>query len=406
MHYSRHLLHLGLLGCLLQASWGATCAIAQGRVISIEFLSDHNLLRANAKDVLTGGERYASIEWSSEPPRNAPITHTCGSSVRLKLRISFRLDHHPASTPFALEGSSPEPALCFRHEGTLPATGPVEVTVEGRAPLGPAIRKLQQQITWRLTLQPGTAKAQSFELSKSGPHVIYTTFGTPSHTDEPRHQVTEARMEVTIERMAAAQAKVGLDASSPKLVFELMKQVGQHYVPARHFPKAEAWKVPESWQLTPRGASCISIVEFVILVCRMIGMEGNVQMSAFYALPEKPGVPLRGGLGDAPLFKKDGAGNNLQLFLVDETNDRKGQVGGRGGMNFYESALEYEFKGVKYYFPGGTDRAYDRPEKVLHVFCTLAWVRWEPLIDDWVVMEVVHTYRKAGDNGPPSIALP
>ena len=81
-------------------------------------------------------------------------------------------------------------------------------------------------------------------------------------------------------------------------------------------------------------------------------------------------------------------------------------LGGLDGMNFYEATLQLEWRGRKFYYPGGTDRVYEAPEKVLMVFRTLAWATYDFQIGHWVVREVVHTYSRPGEKQPASVPLP
>jgi hypothetical protein len=114
---------------------------------------------------------------------------------------------------------------------------------------------------------------------------------------------------------------------------------------------------------------------------------------------------VRGGLGDPPQFKKVG-GARWQLFLIDQRNTRQGQVGGVGGVNFYEAVLELDWRGKRYYYPGGTDRVFDAPAAILQVFHTLAWTEYDERLRDWVVREVQHTYVSPQGKFPPSVPLP
>ena len=378
----------------------------RGRVEALEFTSDHNLLRRNTTDVLGGGPRYPDVEWTNAPRTNAPITHTGGDDSRIRARVTLSLEGAAPDTPYRLEGSSAEPALCFRGEGRLAAGDVGPLNVEATAPLGRAVRKIRAKVTWSLTLDPGTPASRALDLGETGPHVVYVTLGTPLNTEAPLSVVTDARMEIAVERVAAAMARAGAAASPPRIVHELMKEEVDYYLPARHYGKQEAWKLPESWGMQPPGASCISIVDFVVLVCKMIGLEGTVRRSAFYATADDPFKAARGGLGDPPVFKEGTFGERWQLLLIDERNTNAGQPGGLGGVNYYEAALEYEWRGKSYYYPGGTARVYDTPEKVVRIFRTLAWVRYDFALHDWMVVEVAATYCPPGRGAPASVTLP
>jgi hypothetical protein len=388
----------------------ARCAPPQGPrgyVESLEFTSDHNLIRRNTSDVLGGGKRYPDVEWTNAPRTNAPITHTGGDDSRIRARITLSLEGVATDTPYRLEGHSAEPALCFRGEGRLAGGDARPLEVEATTPLGPAVRKVRAGVSWSLTLDPGTPAERTLDLGETGPHVVYVTLGTPRDTDDPLCAVTDVRMELAVARVAAAMARAGgAGASHPRIVHELMQEHVAYYLPARHYDRKSAWRVPESWEMRPAGASCIAIVDFVALVCKMIGVEGTARMSAFYATAAEPFTAVRGGLGDPPVFKPGGFGERWQLLLIDASNSNAGQVGGLGGVNYYEAALEYQWRGKTYYYPGGTPRVYDTPEKVLQVFRTLAWVRYDFVLHDWMVAEVVANYTTPASGAPPSVPLP
>ena len=68
----------------------------------IEFTSDHNVIRANDKNILTGGERYNAVEFVRDPYYNAPITQErwtteSNSKIRAKSKMEiYRYSHrHP-----------------------------------------------------------------------------------------------------------------------------------------------------------------------------------------------------------------------------------------------------------------------------------------------------------------------
>ncbi|MBY0526355.1 MAG: hypothetical protein K2R98_23380 [Gemmataceae bacterium] len=370
---------------------------------ALQFTTDHKLLRHNTSDILGGGARYPEVQWVPAARTNAPITHTGGQSVRC--RVTILVSGADENVPFILQGKSEESALCFRGGGRLSGVRDTHVEMTGLAPLARSVRKLAGKIAWSLTLNPDEPRPTTLDLGSSGPHVIYVTLGTPRNAESPTGAVTDMRMELTVQRVAAA-CRASRYSSPPWLVYELMKQNGEHYLPARHYGLEQAWKVPESWKMNPPGASCISIVEFVGLLCQMIGIDGDTHVTAFHALADEPRQARRGGLGDSPVTKNGPAGEKWQLFLVDHSNSKHGQVGGIGGVNYYEATLVLDYQGKRFYYPGGTDRVFDSPNDVLKIFRTLAWAQWDASVQDWVVREVVHTYVRPGEKYPPSCTLP
>jgi len=393
---------LGLVG--LSSARPAEPTGIRAQIQTLRFTSDHRLLR-RANDLLSSGEPYADIHWSAGTRTSVPISHTAGTDARIAAILTMTVSAFGSNAHFDLEGISDEPGLCFRSAGELPADGATDVGLTATNPLGPAVRKIEATIAWRLTVKAEGRPPQQVSLGRTGPHVVYATLGRPRNADQPAGMVTDRRLALAVDRVAAAQQAAGADASAPRLVYELMQQNGQHYLPTRHYRDAEAWNVPASWAKKPPGASCIAIVEFVKLVCDMIGLEGDVRLAAYCARPAEPGRAVRGGLGDPPQFKQVGDAR-WQLFLIDQRNTRQGQVGGIGGANYYEAVLEFDWRGKRYYYPGGTDRVFGAPDTVLQVFHTLAWTEYDPRLGDWVVREVLRTYVPADGKFPPSVPLP
>ncbi len=392
---------------LMHAGAGIAAAPADApiRLDTVAFPNSHHVLRQNTQDLLTGGSVYPTIAWSRQPARNCPISQT--GSERIRVRLNLQLKDMKQGQTYEIIGASPEPSLSFRTTGRLPK-GKQILTVEAEAKEAPGrtIRKMSAIINWTITLDPGTPRSQRFALGQTGPHIVYVTRGKPKHTNEPLSVVTDIRMERAIAVVQAATAKAGKELSDAKIVYALMKLNAKYYRPLRHFERKQVWLVPDSWQMNPPGASCISIVGFADRVCKMLGLEGETRLTAFYGDPERPHRAKAGGLGDNPIRKVGDDGNVWQLFMVDGSNTRNGQVGGVGGMNYYESVLDYELRGRHYYFPGGTDAVLGSPEGSLYVFRTLAWARYEPSLGNYVVMEVVAAYTPDDREFPHNILLP
>lgn len=86
----------------------------------------------------------------------------------------------------------------------------------------------------------------------------------------------------------------------------------------------------------------------------------------------------------------------------------RGGVGGRGGLNNFEAAVNYTYNGSTYYVPGGTDEFYENKDHVVRIFKSLAWVDsvdadgdptngFQPVLQ---VMAVDHTYTAATNADP------
>jgi hypothetical protein len=375
--------------------------VASATLRTLEFVSGHKVIRQNMTDVTTGGERYPDVEWDPETGTNAPVTHTVGERVRVRLGLRLHLPDPALS--FTLTGTSQEPGLCFKKMGTI-SPGEIGVEVEAACALGGEVRKIREPIHWTLSLRWDHSTVL-LDLGSTGPHILYTTFGRPRDSEAPLTQVTDVRMDLAVRVVTAALSKAERPFSAARIVHAIVKWSGRYYCPTRHYGGPLAWRVPETWDMSPEGASCISIVEFSCCLCKVVGIDSEVAVTAFYALPINPRKAVPGGLGDRPVLRT-GAGRTWQLFLVDDTNTAKGQVGGVGGMNYYEAALALRSGGATYYFPGGTLRAFRSPADVIRIFRTLAWAEWEPSVQDWVVREVVYTYSRSEEDYPLGVPVP
>jgi hypothetical protein len=374
-----------------------------GRIEGLEFLSSPIALRA-ANDLDQVGDPYPRKAWQADPPVNCPVMQVTGHSSRMGVRINLTVQGITTGTPFEIVGESTHPALCFRAEGK--AADHWVIDLKATRPVGVHIRKLRSAIVWSLILNPGTPTTQKVDLGKTGPHTVYVVPGRPRTSDDPLTAVTAPRLEWVIAELADAQKEAGLTASTPKLVHELVKIHGRCYVGARHFDRKDAWRLPDSWELDPPGASCVSIVEHLKLVCDMAGLGDQVRVARYFAREDRPETAREGGLGEPPIYKTAANGERWQLFLVEEMNSARGQVGGWGAVNYYEATLVLEHEGRRWYYPGGSDRAYDSPDQVLKIFRTLAWTRYDPFFQNWVVTEVVHTYVPPDGKAPANAALP
>lgn len=401
---------------------GETPLPIKAKIHSLEFTSDHNLICKNTSNLFKGGRRYPDVEWVAEPRVNAPITHSVKEKVRILLTLEIK--GLAEGTPFLLTGTSAEPGLCFSQQGKV--TGPLPfkaaaatgatlvqrlngfsglpilldgtshwnkeeemvLELESTKPLGESLRKIHRSITWTLKVHPREKEEKNIKLGATGPHVVYTTLGTPRGTEKAMGVVTDIRMERTIRQVSSAIRHIrhqGKNPSPLRIAHTLMVN-NRAYRPTRDFLHSHAWYVPESPSMFPPGASCISIATFCGLVCQMTGMDGDIDVVKIYAHPSKPRTALIGpGLGEKPVTR-----GGLQLLLVDGENTNDGQPGGSGGVNYYEAALRVTHGGKTYYFPGGTNQVHRSPNPVLNVFRTLAWCSWNG--GGWVVVDVVYTY--------------
>ena len=215
---------------------------------------------------------------------------------------------------------------------------------------------------------------------------IYFVFGTP------REKVTASKMKMAMKLVDEAYEDREEPFSVTELVHQLSINVNRYYNPLIHYDPEQAWSVPETWGRG--GASCISNSYFLKSVNEVLGMPGKFDTVAIYATPDNPTRARFDGVNAAKAVKESRRGE-LEYYLVDERNTRGGRIGGYGGMNHYEGCLVHDYQGSRTYYPGGTPMALKDPNAVLSIFRALVWARYDTKRDEWVVVEVIKSYKGA-----------
>jgi hypothetical protein len=389
----------------------------KGKVLlkSLEFTSDHAKI-CDGGDVKTAGSRFPKPEWDTKGT-NAPITHTAGEDKKVSLKLTLTVDAAvPDNTPYTLTGTSAEDGLTFTADGKL-SSGTVVIPVTATKALGKRVRKIEQKITWSITLNGNT-----IPLGDTGPHKIYTTVGTPDDSGPDQSTVPNVpRMEIVVDKVSAAIAAAdgqGYKSYYAGVVWELNKANGAYFLGRSLYarPKLSKKSAVEPWYLpsvsTPAGgkdydgmekagADCISIAVFLKNVCMVTGISGGFDSKtymAYYATaagPNRPKTALVGSLsnpyinpGDkgAPLLK--GTQKTWILGLADRSCKKvpddgtlPGRVGcGPNGLNNFEAAVLYtDQAGMVWYYPGGTQHCYNNKDKVVQIFRTMVWSDGDPL---------------------------
>jgi hypothetical protein len=353
-----------------------------------EYKSDHNKI-CNGTGLFSGGSRYPTVEWDKNVAVKAPLTHTAKDNLKISLQLKIDIEGLGNSVPFAIVGTSAEPALNFRSSGnTAGGTGTVFDLTATNA-IGKEIRKIDNAITWSITFLENELPENKCELGTTQ-NVIYTTLGTPEDSD-PAAVPNIPRMELSVPKIATAIAAAGSYTCYPKIVWEFSKANGAYNLALNLQNRINAWQLPS----TPNGADCISIAWFVANVCEVIGIPGTFDSKTFMGYyriasnPNRPKVSVEGSLNNPAILPGSkgtpltaGLGANWILALADVNcagsySGNAGDEGCSGGLNAFEAAVIYVYGGNTYYFPGGTDLIYDNVNKVVQIFQTMAWCNTE-----------------------------
>ncbi len=367
-------------------------------LVSVDFTSDHKLIRENTKNVLKSGNRYNDVEFVRQTKYNAPITHTWDSKI--KLDLTFSVAGINVGDQIAIVGTSTDQGLQF-DSGTFaaPAGNPITVHLVAKNKLAVDVCKIDVPITWRLFYQdPNTQlMVPGPIMGKSGSHRVYVTAGVPQNPiNKPALEVTDIRMErtVAVAKQAIADARAKVAPNSPtyaRVVYQIVRQHkfnGKVYKVTVDDAKpggdpSRAWEVYDTWSVAPpnTGADCISGAAFSTFVANMAGIPGSI---SYRPLAAKSWTQW-GTAIDYP-----GAQDPSRwVFSLPDSNGRRfiyylEHIDSSGATNNFEAAVVFQDPqpgGSTFYFPPGTDEpldgspmAYDTADKVLYVFDRLAWI--------------------------------
>ena len=304
------------------------------------------------------------------------------------------------ATPCTITGSSTtDSGLVFFAQTQLTGTL-TQIPIAATNALGNDIRKIQSTITWSMTI--GNVVTS---LGDTGPHVIYTTFGTPITTAPAQGSIpTPARMDLAAQTAQTALATISPAADKytnyPRIVCAIVNNSGAYDLNHGSLDDAHAWQFPAK---APKD--CIAISRYSRNVCMVLGITGAFDAKtymAYYAtaaVPNRPATAVEGSLRNpyihpgnqgAPLAQGLNAGWAIGLADVNcvlpghARGDNPGQPGCQGGLNAFEAAVVYTpagaAAGFHWYFPAGcVDPGQEGPhftsaDSVVRIFQTLAWV--------------------------------
>jgi hypothetical protein len=376
---------------------------------SVEFTTDHNLLCNNGANITAVVSRYPNVEWQPKatPKANAPITHTASDTNKIGIKVTLTCDGAPSGLAFHLRGTSSESAFAFDKDDSFGGTSPQVVTIDSSNPIGKDIRKFMASISWTATV--GTNP--NVNLGSSGPHIVYTTLGTPNISAPSSASVpTPKRMDLAVPAVAAAIVSAGGQDNKPKIVWQIVKTQGTYYL-GRNLSDAQAWALPSFATAPNPGADCISISRFVRNICMCMGVPGSFDAKTYmakyatFADPNRPKTAVEGATNDPYVHSGDqgaplAAGLDPTWILGFADVNCTGGLGAPGtvgcgpdGLNAFEAAVLYTTPGgVTWYFPGGTDSHFTDVNKVVQIFQTMVWV--DPVT--MIVKAVDYTYPAGG----------
>jgi hypothetical protein len=150
--------------------------VPSAKITSIEFISDHNVLRKNP----TSGSLWGDSDIPFEVPEwvpgsySNPITQTKNSKIIAIMKIQVV----PAKIKFDLIGDCEDDFLDFLTPGQISTGEDQDITVIANAPLPDQVCVLEKSINWKVNVGSSVRMASS-----RSSHRIYVTYGYPEGSD-------------------------------------------------------------------------------------------------------------------------------------------------------------------------------------------------------------------------------
>ncbi len=368
---------------------------AQLRIVSIEFLSDHGLLRNNDVDWEDGGDLFAKPEWPVTVGNAVghPVSQTMDTPIELEVVIDFTGPRSMRSVKGTLLGRDEKNQLQFKKDAVF-KKGLNRILLISDKNLPMAVGLVSLNILWAMLGKNITnfgffgAKGVNFIMEMTR-HDVFVTMNEP--IEVPMFpDITLKRMKHAIELVS------GVKSVEPHtIVKRLMSKFRSGYVLGEN-----PWN---AWELVDSGkGDCRTIVAYVMNLLSMVGCPGQAKCvlvypkirasvpSHTYEIETKvPGVKLIDPTRKQ--LERDVTWSDFDVVAEETTETQK--LGGLdnpglvhptekwsailfdsdGGQNAFEACLEFEHNETKYY-PGGTLMEHSKLVNVItSIFKSFSW---------------------------------
>jgi hypothetical protein len=396
------------------------------KVVALEFVNDHALLRVNETDWTKVGTAIDKPEFQYGK-KSASVSYTQGQP--LKVKVTFEVWPQDAAPMSCTVGGVASWGMTFGGNATLKG-GAQGVVFTSREVLPGVIAKLYGEIQWMISNHTDPP-FQTKDMVSWG-YEIFVTAGTPMNDGSNAEDgVTTRRMRTAVEWVETALT------SQPHAVVAQMRSHFRGYalvpdttVPMEfQHPKFDNAYVGGAWPLAEfvaKSGECQAQVRLVRAMLRQLGVPGRANVYVVWAEPQAPDAAKEADLEadpDAGLTAKNHNGKRttgggiLQWAALVDSAVAVGQTykgdhaalpgGGTGpGRNQYEACLRFEADGTTKYYGGGSD-VYPGPNEVMHGYVDPAhpdepvaptfWgLVWTEEIDSslFKVVEIVKVYVK------------
>jgi hypothetical protein len=345
------------------------------KLLSVEFVSDHKLLKDYNADWEDGGARFPKPEWT--PGAQHPISHTMDKEVEVKVTIEVEPSDACPETG-TLRGEAPG-GLVFEKTGVSFKPGKQTIQIKSDKKLEKKIQELDFSVDWST---PGTSV--SISPTKTS-NIIFVTMDTPT--------TPAARPGITLKRMRhSVKAAGGAGSLDPhKIVKHVMSKWSSFNLSVVY---DNAWELGDDKRYTSGpnagdliGADCQTIVRHTDKIIKMVGCPGVAEFIVVWAKVPTPTTGEENPAYTPNMSNPKQWYNSHRPFNAARAKWRATLVDHGGGQNRYEACLKFEHGGVKKYYAGGVGQL-DNANEVIKVFKTMSW-RDDDTGD---LKGVIHTY--------------
>lgn len=385
------------------------------KLVSLEYLSDHDLLKDHTADWTDSGTPFVPPDWT--PGSSNPVSHSMDKTVKVKVIVRAEPDGQTESGRLVGKlGSEP----FFASNATTFSPGQDHTLVmETSRKVIKKVRKQSIRIKW--VVKTDSSYATWTNLGETE-NEWFTTIDRPRDSGESQHGVTLKRMRKAVELVEPMKTikpheiVLGLMKLLPYYVLRADPAVPSELKHPNFFnSKGGAWPIAAHMS---HYAECQAIVRFVEKIIKQIGAPGDGKMVFIFADPADPdtakeddeSTPGRKALhkhpGYALVDKPITSADIGRVYPKSHTRMPDGSTS--MGFNAFEACLKFTARGDSggdetYYYPGGTGGSRtDSAQKVLdHSFYALVKFTgaWYPNAHDpdrergLKVVEIAKIYR-------------
>jgi len=365
------------------------------RIVSLEFLADHNMLKDNETDWKNTGALYAVPDWDVTKAEPNPISFSMTERCKVKVTVEAT----PADAPpekGALAGYYKDGPLLFPEKNvTFTPNKKNELIMEANDLFDQDVEDAYLDLRWK-----AIAKKEITEWSNIGStsNISFATIGKPIVEKRREDGVTLRRMYAAVKWVSEANSLEELEILDHLfdkfdryvLGISLLPEGDQKYLDDHPGLKQDLNKVDwpkyfnadfgawpaieyEYW-----GAECQAICRLIQGIMRQVGSPADIELvyvSANFSQPETPVERTSGNRAAGPDPTK-------RYVMVDAEvkvgnvywPPKKGEQSPVGWNNF-EAYVKYKKGPTTRYFGGGTGLL---PEGTnpLHVFWGIAEYKW------------------------------